>query len=147
MPTGRSTTLEVHQPAAMSRPTALPVTCHGHLPGWSDPRDRKIQRAPTTQRSAMTSHGEIPRTVASVGEASFTVMAGAPRDARSGPSTPRRTAAAPRAKASRGAPGGAPEEPPPPPPAPPPPDTPRAPGPPPRQHHARAEHEAARDVR
>src|SRR5499433_1308912 len=101
MPTGRSTTLEVHQPAAMSRPTALPVTCHGHLPGWWDPRDRKIQRAPTTQRRAMTSHGEIPRTVASVGEASFTVMVGACSDARSGPSTPRRTVVAPRAKPRR----------------------------------------------
>src|SRR5215475_7842027 len=101
MPTGRSTTLEVHQPAAMSRPTALPVTCHGHLPGWSDPRDRKIQRAPTTQRSAMTSHGEIPRAVASVGEVSFTVMVGTCSDARSGPSTPRRTVVAPRAKPRR----------------------------------------------
>src|SRR5215471_18472044 len=101
MPTGRSTTLEVHQPAAMSRPTALPVTCHGHLPGWSDPRDRKIQRAPTTQRSAMTSHGEIPRTLASVGEPSFTVMVGACSDARSGPITPRRSVVAPRAKPRR----------------------------------------------
>src|SRR5215510_11978956 len=101
MPTGRSTTLEVHQPAAMSRPTALPVTCHGHLPGWSDPRDRRIQRAPTTHRSAMTSHGEIPRAVARVGGASFTVMAGAWSDARSGPSAPSLTVVAPRAKPSR----------------------------------------------
>ena len=31
-PTGRSPMLDDHQPAAMSTPTAAPVTCHGHLP-------------------------------------------------------------------------------------------------------------------
>src|SRR5215470_10934772 len=101
MPTGRSTTLEVHQPAAIRSPTATPVTGHGHLPSWSDPRDRKIQRAPAIHRIAMTTHGETPSTLARVGGASAIVRVGACSDARSGPSTPRRTVVAPRAKPRR----------------------------------------------
>src|SRR5215472_4328836 len=49
----------------------------------------------------MTTHGETPSTLARVGGASAIVIVGACSDARSGPSTPRRTVVAPRAKPRR----------------------------------------------
>src|SRR5712691_12954341 len=77
MPAGRSPKLDAHQPAAISRPTAAPVTCQGHFPRGACACERKSQKPPATHSAAMTIHGERPRAEASVGGASATVMTGA----------------------------------------------------------------------
>src|SRR3970282_850170 len=58
IPAGASPKDDVHQPSAISTPTAMPVAGHGHFPCSGSPPPRHRKTTTTSPSTAITTHGE-----------------------------------------------------------------------------------------